>query len=170
MRGLIGLMQGPRVITQLITHLIRRVRLMRQLCLRRRHHRRRRGGLMVMRRRLLMMLLIRLHQSLLGKGHQGGGQPFGRRFQIDVMLICVVACGRLMSVALVKSTVKTGIALCIGHSRRGVPCQALYGASASALIPASLIAAIAGNIALILIALITRCRRDRAQPGLDTHG
>ena len=125
---------------------------------------------MVMRRRLLMMLLIRLHQSLLGKGHQGGGQPFGRRFQIDVMLICVVACGRLMSVAIVQSTVKTGTALCIGHSRRGVPCQALYGASTSTLTPASLIAAIAGSTVLILIVLITRCRRDRAQPGLDTHG
>ena len=114
---------------------------------------------MVMRRRLLM-LLIRLHQRLLGKGHQGSGlQPLGRRFQSDVRLIHVIACGRLMGVAIVQSIVKTGIAQCIGHSRSGVPCQPLCGASTSALIPASLIAVIAGNTVLILSALITRRRR-----------
>ena len=124
-----------------------------------------------MERRRLLMLLIRLHQSLLplGKGHQGSGQPCGRRFQIDVMYV-MVSCRRLMGVAIVQSIVKTGIAQCIGHSRSGVPCQAPCGASTSTLIPASLIAVIAGNTVLILSVLITGRRRDRAQPGLDTHG
>ena len=122
------------------------------------------------KRRRLLMLLIRLHQSLLGKGHQRSGQARGRRFRIDVKLIHVITCGRLMGVAIVQSIVKTGIAQCIGHSRNGVPCQALCGASTSALIPASLIAVIAGNIVLILSVLITSRRRDRLPPGRDTHG
>ena len=118
-----------------------------------------------MRRRLLM---FHLHPSPLGKGHQGGGQLLGGQFQSDVMLGDVITCGKLKNVAIVLYIVKTGIALCIGHSRRGAPCQALYGASTSTLIPARLIADIAGNIVLILLVSITSCRRGRAPPGLDT--
>ena len=111
------------------------------------------------KRRRLLMLLIRLHQSLLGKGDQGSWQACGRRFRNDVMLLHVIACGRLMGVAIVQSIVKPQIAQCIGYSRNGVPCPFLCGASTSALIPAILIAVIAGNTVLILSVIITARRR-----------